>query len=803
VPDDADQLARLKAALTERYRVERELGHGGMATVWLAQDLKHDRPAALKVLRPELAAALGPERFLREVRITARLNHPHILPLLDSGDADGFLYYVMPYVEGESLRDRLTREKQLPLDDALQIAREVADALSYAHSHGVIHRDIKPENILLESGHAVVADFGIARAIDQAGGEKLTETGIALGTPAYMSPEQATGSRDLDGRSDLYSLGCVLYEMLAGRPPFVGPTLESVVHQHLTAEPPSVTSIRPAVPGWVAVALSRALAKTPADRFNPVALFGEAITPRYSAAVSGRASLPGRSKRARLALVGGAILGIAALAVLLLRPTRKLTLDPNLVAVAPFDVLDTKLELWKEGLVDVLSRNLDGAGPLRTVSPTVVVRRWSGRADPASATELGNRTGAGLAVFGQLVGTHGDSVRLTATLYDVARRSAVDDIELRDLEANMDRLADSLTVALLRELGRSRPITAVRLGSLGSTSLPAIKAFLRAEQFYRRASWDSALDYAQRAVAIDSNFTLALRRISLALGWRFDTYTSSLASLLAEGSRNHGLAPRESLLVTIDSIWGALSMASVTSTPLLRRLYSTIEEAVRRYPDDPEVWYHRGEAGVHWASSVGVLLTSEQTLESFERAIQLDSAFAPAYEHAIGFALRLRGPDLARRYTMAELGAGPGATTASALRLVELLLQAGGAKSTGASRMIDTISGDALLKAWSELAGWTDSAETAVQLARLFAVPRHGYRTQDSSQLGWILSSMLSYRGHLRDAIRALSGSRRFTFNALLMTESALLGAVPHDSAAAVFGRWLRSTNRWAAFGAS
>ena len=212
----SDVLDRLTTALADRSAIERELGAGGMATVYLAEDLKHHRPVAVKVLRPELAAVLGAERFLREIEITARLTHPHILTLLDSGEVEGFLYYVMPYIEGESLRDRMNREKQLPLDDALQFAREVADALSYAHSHDVIHRDIKPENILLEAGHAVIADFGIARAVTAAGGEALTDTGIAIGTPQYMSPEQAAGSKELDGRSDVYSLGCVLYEMLGG-----------------------------------------------------------------------------------------------------------------------------------------------------------------------------------------------------------------------------------------------------------------------------------------------------------------------------------------------------------------------------------------------------------------------------------------------------------------------------------------------------------------------------------------------------------------------------------------------------------
>jgi tetratricopeptide (TPR) repeat protein len=221
-------MSRLSAALAERYTISRELGRGGMATVYLAHDRKHDRQVALKLLHPELAASLGAERFLHEIRTTAKLTHPYILPLHDSGEVDGLLYYVMPYVEGESLRQRLLRERQLPLDDALRIASDVASALAYAHDHGVVHRDIKPENILLSGGEAVVADFGIARAITAAGGERLTETGLAMGTVAYMSPEQSAADREIDGRSDLYSLGCVLYEMLAGQPPFTGSTAQSI-----------------------------------------------------------------------------------------------------------------------------------------------------------------------------------------------------------------------------------------------------------------------------------------------------------------------------------------------------------------------------------------------------------------------------------------------------------------------------------------------------------------------------------------------------------------------------------------------
>ena len=272
-----DLLERLRSALHGRYTIQRELGQGGMARVFLADEQHPRRQVALKVLDPDLGIVLGPERFLREVDLAASLTHPHILPIFSAGEADDLLFYTMPYVEGESLRDRLRREKQLPIDNALLIAREVADALSYAHSRGVVHRDIKPENILLEAGHAVVADFGIARAISAAGGDRLTSTGLSVGSPRYMSPEQAAGETDIDGRSDLYSLGCVLYEMLAGDPPFTAPTREAVLRQHLMTQPMSVTNIRPSVPAEVSAALQRALAKTPADRFNPVAQFGEAI----------------------------------------------------------------------------------------------------------------------------------------------------------------------------------------------------------------------------------------------------------------------------------------------------------------------------------------------------------------------------------------------------------------------------------------------------------------------------------------------------------------------------------------------
>jgi serine/threonine-protein kinase len=273
-----DLTGRLTTALADRYRIERHLGEGGMATVYLARDVRHDRKVALKVLRPDLSAVIGAERFLNEIKVTANLQHPHILPLHDSGDADGFLYYVMPYVEGETLRAKLDREKQLGIDDAVEIARSVAGALDYAHRKDVIHRDIKPENILMHDGQAMVADFGIALAVSHAGGTRLTETGLSIGTPQYMSPEQALGDRELDARSDVYSLGAMLYEMLAGDPPYTGSTAQAIVAKVITEKAPLVTRHRDKVPPHVAATIAKALSKLPADRFASAAQFADALT---------------------------------------------------------------------------------------------------------------------------------------------------------------------------------------------------------------------------------------------------------------------------------------------------------------------------------------------------------------------------------------------------------------------------------------------------------------------------------------------------------------------------------------------
>ncbi len=312
-----DSPPRLADALADRYRLERELGAGGMATVYLAHDLKHDRKVALKVLRPELAAVIGAERFLAEIKTTAALQHSHILPLFDSGQADGFLFYVMPYVEGESLRDRLKREHQLPVDDAVRLAKEIGGALDFAHRHGVIHRDIKPENVLLQDGQALVADFGIALAVTHAGGNRMTETGLSLGTPGYMSPEQATGERTLDARADVYSLGCLLYEMFVGEPPHTGPTVQAVIAAVVTKEPERITARRRSVPLNVELAVHRALAKLPADRFPTADAFVKALSePATASMTSGTgfamAAAPASKKPRMLAAAAIALLAILA-----------------------------------------------------------------------------------------------------------------------------------------------------------------------------------------------------------------------------------------------------------------------------------------------------------------------------------------------------------------------------------------------------------------------------------------------------------------------------------------------------------
>ena len=317
-----DLLGRLQSGLGDRYQLDREVGRGAMATVFLAHDVKHEREVALKVLRPELAINLGAERFLREIKLIAQLQHPHILPLYDSGECNGLLYYVSPYVGSENLRDRMHRDLQMPVHDALRLVREVADALAYAHQHGIVHRDIKPENILLLDDHSVIADFGIARAIRMSGGHRLSEPGISIGTPTYMSPEQAGGDVMLDGRSDIYSLGCVLFEALTGVPPFVGTNDRQIIAGHFTAPPPKPSDTRPELPSALDAIIAKALAKNPVERFQSADDLGKALELRdeeLPVLLADSSSVVMLSRRTLGAIIAALVILVIAMAIVVYR----------------------------------------------------------------------------------------------------------------------------------------------------------------------------------------------------------------------------------------------------------------------------------------------------------------------------------------------------------------------------------------------------------------------------------------------------------------------------------------------------
>ena len=425
--------ARLRASLGHRYRIERELGEGGMAVVFLAHDLRHDRPVAVKVLRPELAAYLGLERFSREIHIAAQLNHPHIVTLHDSGEADGLLFYVMPFVDGDSLRQRLSRLGQLPLEEAVRIATEVADGLAYAHELGVVHRDIKPENILLSHAHAAIADFGIARAVAGAGGS-ITTAGMSMGTPLYMSPEQAAGDPALDHRTDIYALGCTLYEMLAGAPPYAGTTPQALVTQHATDPVPSVRTLRREVPPTLDAAVRRAMAKSAAERFHSATAFRDALR---GARVSGRPPMPGPSLRWRRAVVATAGVAIVAIVAALLvvgrgpSPAPPAARAPRGVVVRYVQDRTGRMQPTADRITEALTDRLQAVPALRVAASTVVAELRNAPLDSLRARFAPDRF-----VVGRLEAV-GESLRVTVEVVDPATDRAVADTAI-----TVERAAD-------------------------------------------------------------------------------------------------------------------------------------------------------------------------------------------------------------------------------------------------------------------------------------------------------------------------------------------------------------------------
>jgi serine/threonine protein kinase/tetratricopeptide (TPR) repeat protein len=476
---------RLKTGLPDRYQVDREIGRGGMATVFLAHDLKHDRAVALKVLHPDLAATLGPERFLREIKVAARLNHPHIVPLHDSGQAGDLLYYVMPFVEGESLRARMNRSGPLGVEDAVEIARDVASALDYAHRQQVVHRDIKPENVMMHEGEAMVTDFGIAKAVRAAGGsESITQTGVAIGTPAYMSPEQASGEREPDGRSDIYSLGCMVFEMLTGQPPFTGPTAQAMIMKRFLEEPPSARALRATVPPDLDRTLAKAMARTPEERFETAAMLAHALAPHAGATPP--ESLPTTAAPATAAA-------------------------GKSIAVLPFVNMsaDPENEYFTDGIAEEIINALSKVQALRVASRTSSFA-FKGKNEDISG--IGRHLKVSTVLEGS-VRKAGNMLRVTAQLVDVANGyqlwSERFDRKLEDVFAIQDEIAASIVRALRVVLNEEEKKA---IGKAATADVEAYDYYLRGRQFFhqfRRTSIQHARRMFERAIAVDPKYVPA------------------------------------------------------------------------------------------------------------------------------------------------------------------------------------------------------------------------------------------------------------------------------------------------------
>jgi serine/threonine protein kinase/tetratricopeptide (TPR) repeat protein len=533
-------IERIRAALADRYTIEREIGQGGMATVYLAEDLKHHRQVAIKVMRPELAESVGGERFLREVEIAAKLSHPNILPVFDSGEASGFLYYVMPLVEGESLPDRLKREKQLPVGEALRIAREVAEALAYAHHRGIVHRDIKPANILLNEGHAMVADFGIARAASS-GGAALTQTGLAIGTPQYMSPEQASGDPNVDGRTDIYALGCVLYEMLAGEPPFTGPTAQAIIARALTESARPLQQTRATLAPVISTAVFTAMAKAPADRYANARDMATALTTaedqsRFNSGSAVASAAGGGSKWK---------VGIAAVAVLALGAAgwkffgnKSVSGGPKSVAVLPFENQGPADQAYlADGIVDEVRDKLSRL-PLLTVTASASANQYRG--STKTGKEIAEELHVDQVLMGKVswgVGPDGKrQVRVITEMIDgktgnVSWRDKFD-ADSAGTFSIQGRIATSVAVALGTVLGAN---DASNLAGRPTQNAEAYDLFLKARAVPSSSASDARItaNYLERAVALDSNFARAWASLA-----------TSLSILYANGTRDSVVARR-------------------------------------------------------------------------------------------------------------------------------------------------------------------------------------------------------------------------------------------------------------------
>jgi len=629
----SELLEQLKVALTDRYLIDSEIGSGGMAVVYGATDFKHDRQVALKVMRPEVSASLGSDRFLREIRIVAKLTHPHILPLYDSGEAAGLLYYVMPLIEGDSLRDRLDRGGPLEIKDALQVVREAGSALSHAHAQGIVHRDIKPGNILISGGHAVVADFGIASAVTEAGGESLTRTGVSVGTPDYMSPEQAAGDQPVDARSDEYALACVLYEMLVGQPPFTGPTPMAVMARHSLDPVPSIRTLRSTIPAELEESLNRGLAKMPADRFQTVDQFVEAVTGEVSASQS---KVRKAGVRATPSWLGWAVAAVALLvaAVFIARQVDFRSLSSpapteELVAVLDFEGLGLgELNYLTEAIPEFLSVALTGeAGGARAIDRQRVRKAWN-RAQGtttdrnAQYAAVAEDLGATLVVTGRILLQPNDGLRAHAELRRGREVLATRPVVAPASEAIA--VAESLGVQLLA--GSAGEFE--RLPGLVSSSTAAVKEWIAGRNAFRRGDWQVAMERFSAVLDRDSTFALAAWGLMLSAGWlEGEGRAWGRGRRLAWAHRDR-LPPADSAIFVAESYRNAYPERISRSAKI--GLY---ERAVQLYPDRWDAWYHYGDYLWHEGGAY-VDDGRARAVDMFSRAIALDStAHAEPWQH--------------------------------------------------------------------------------------------------------------------------------------------------------------------------
>src|SRR2546422_527947 len=661
----SDLQARLQAALGDAYQVERELGGGGMSRVFVATEASLHRAVVIKLLPPEFASEVSEARFKQEIELAAHLQHPNILPVLTAGAKGDLLFYVMPFVSGESLRHRLTREGKLPVADAVRIMHEMADALAYAHAEGVIHRDVKPENILLEGGHAVLTDFGVARAVAESrSGGRLTDTGLALGTPGYMSPEQAAGERHVDARADVYALAVVGYEMLAGFPPFAGPTAQALIAAHLTATPKPLPDTRPEAPPAVANAIARALAKDPNARLRTAAEFRDSVE---GAVARSDVGVPRR--RAWLVAAAAAIIAVRLGGALMSRSRGAAAkVDPNVVAVFPFRVTgaDASLQYLREGMVDLLGAKLTGEDGVRAADTRTVLSAWhrAGGTDREDLTADGarsvaRRVGAGKLVLGEVVGTPNRLILSAAIVASSSGRSSP--------QASVDGPPDSL-LTLVERLVRQLLTTEVASGgrelvALTTSSLPALQAYLRGRAQYRRGLYEEAARDFERAVQIDSAFALAGLDLLRAAEWATGSSARQmdLAARVAWAHRDR-LGPPD--LANLVEYIGA----RYPELPTGAEQIADAQRVVSLAPDRPEAWYELGDGYFHIGAALGIESAAQQAEAAFRRSLALDSAFAPPLEHLLDLALKSTDTAEIRRLNALYDVLHPGADVADAYR---------------------------------------------------------------------------------------------------------------------------------------